>query len=93
MNNYEKIVCELFRVKDQGFISKQALIKSLAVLNQEYENVYVDLFEVCPEHGRFRNFTDKDKLAMRTKIDKKNKIVEFPSVVAPEPVEVSHGEE
>jgi hypothetical protein len=61
MDANEKIVCDLFKVKGSEYIPKQRLVNSLATLNRDYEQLYLELFEVCPDHKRFAHWTPEVK--------------------------------
>jgi hypothetical protein len=74
MNEYEKAVCNLFGEKqDVSYITKPALIKSLATLLVDYELLHVDLYEANSSHKRFKGWTASQREDMAMKIQEREK--------------------
>lgn len=72
MLSHETAVCKLFGEKrDVSFISKRALINGIANLNADYEILYVDLYEVAPNHDRFKNWTDEQRADIERRINER----------------------
>ncbi len=84
MDAYEKVVCDLFHVPDQGYIAKPRLIKALAMLNVDYESIHIDLYGENPNHKRFEKFTALDRDRMQKMVDARRKREEPVPVLAPE---------
>jgi hypothetical protein len=72
MQPYEKAVCDLFGEKQEvSYISKPRLVKALAYLNMDYEVLHFDLYEVAPNHRRFKHFTHAQRVDIQRRLSER----------------------